>query len=58
MGGQLDIRPHNLKIGGTCPPILPRIDAPVNESPTGGTMEPGFKDAISDLNRDLKPVFH
>ena len=30
MGGQLDIRPPNLKIGGgTCPaPIPPRIDAP------------------------------
>ena len=29
LGGQLDIRPPNLKIGGgRVPPIPPRIDAP------------------------------
>ena len=31
-GGQLDIRPPNLKIGGMCvAPISPRIDAPDQE---------------------------
>ena len=57
-GGQLDIRPPNLKIGGgRVPPIPPRIDAPEYESGTTFGMIMRFRDLHEILIRKRNRMF-